>query len=151
MLNQLNRQILPLLAGVVLLGAPLFAQSVQANGMEGGGFPRMERAFKDLNLTDAQKAQMKVLRESARNEMQQILTADQKAILAAAKKEGKKGDRRAIMKSLNLTDAQKAQMKTLRQQQRAKVEAILTPEQKAKLEQKRAQMKARFGDRMPGL
>ncbi|NJM48182.1 MAG: P pilus assembly/Cpx signaling pathway, periplasmic inhibitor/zinc-resistance associated protein [Alkalinema sp. RU_4_3] len=148
MLNKLNRQILTLAAGALLLTAPMLSQSAQAKRAE-GGHPRMERAFKDLNLTEAQKTQMKALRESARTEMEKIFTPEQKAILEAAKKEGRKGDRREVMQSLNLTEAQKTAIKALKEKQRQSFEAILTPEQKAKLEQKRSEMKARYGNRKP--
>jgi periplasmic protein CpxP/Spy len=148
MLTKLNRQILTLAAGALLLTAPLLTQSAQAQRAEGGR-PRMERAFKDLNLTEAQKTQMKALREASRTEMEKIFTPEQKAILEAAKKEGKKGDRRAVMKSLNLTESQKTAIKALKERQRQSFEAILTPEQKTKLEQKRSEMKARYGNKKP--
>jgi periplasmic protein CpxP/Spy len=149
MLNKLNRQILTLAAGALLLTAPLLSQSAQAQGAEGGNYPRMERALKDLNLTEAQKTQMKALREEGRIEMERILTPEQQAKLKAAKAEGKRGDRRGVMKSLNLTETQKTALKAFRAKQQQRFEAILTPDQKAKLEQKRSQMKARFGNRKP--
>jgi periplasmic protein CpxP/Spy len=144
MLNKLTRQVLIFAAGAVLLTAPVLSQSVEA--FDGGG-ARMERGLKELNLTEAQKTQMKALREAGRIEMERILTPEQQATLKAAK--GKRGDRRGIMQSLNLTDAQKTLLKAFREKQRQSFEAILTPDQKAKLEQKRSEMKARYGNKKP--
>jgi periplasmic protein CpxP/Spy len=147
MLNKLTRQILTLAAGAVLLMAPILSQSAQARDGQGGG--RMERGFRDLNLSESQKNQMKALREAGRTEMERIFTPDQQAKLKAAKAEGKRGDRKALMASLNLTEAQKTAIKSLKDRQRQSFEAILTPDQKAKLEQKRSEMKARYGNKKP--
>jgi periplasmic protein CpxP/Spy len=146
MLNKLTRQILTFAAGAVLLTAPILSQSAEARDGQGGA--RMERGFKSLNLTEAQKNQMKALREAGRVEMERIFTPDQQAKLKAAKAGGK-GDRKALMTSLNLTEAQKTAIKALKQRQRLSMEAILTPEQKTKLEQKRSEMKARYGNKKP--
>jgi periplasmic protein CpxP/Spy len=55
---------------------------------------------------------------------------------------------RGPWQNLGLTDAQKAQMQSIRRDTRAKIEAILTPEQKAKLA---AAKQARQGqDQRPG-
>ncbi|HYW18681.1 MAG TPA: P pilus assembly/Cpx signaling pathway, periplasmic inhibitor/zinc-resistance associated protein [Nodularia sp. (in: cyanobacteria)] len=51
------------------------------------------------------------------------------------------------MQSLNLTEAQKAQMQTIKSNTRAQIEAILTPEQKATLA---AAKQARQGQRQAG-
>ncbi len=137
----MKRQILSLVAGALLLGAPMIAQGVQAR--QPGEGNRMERMVKELNLTDAQQAQLKQMHESHHAEMQAVFTSEQKALLKAAK-EGKKGDRREVMKSLNLSDSQKAQIKAIRDRQRQDFESILTPEQKQKLAQKKTEMKARW-------
>jgi Spy/CpxP family protein refolding chaperone len=96
---------------------------------------------------------MKSNRESFKSQFQSVLTADQQARLEQIKSEAKtarqnhqKFDRRNAMKSLNLTDAQKSQLKTLHQQGMsqmkeqkqqfvAQVEAVLNPTQKATFEQ----------------
>jgi periplasmic protein CpxP/Spy len=145
MLNRLTRQVLIFAAGAALLTSPVLSQSVEA--FDGQGGARMERGLKELNLTEAQKTQVKALREAGRIEMERILTPDQQATLKAAK--GKGGDRRSVMQSLNLTDAQKNSLKAFREKQRQSFEAILTPDQKAKLDQKRSEMKARYGNKKP--
>jgi periplasmic protein CpxP/Spy len=141
----MKRQILSFVAGAVLLIAPVLTQGVLTQGVQARqpDGNRMERMAQELNLTETQKAQIKTMKASHRTAMQNILTPEQQSKLKAAK-EGQKGDRRGIMKSLNITDSQKAAMKSLRAQQRKDLEAILTPDQIKKLEQKKAEMKARW-------
>ncbi|GAA0406722.1 hypothetical protein GCM10009133_14180 [Cocleimonas flava] len=130
-----------------------------------GGHHKHHRGFKkvfaQLDLTDAQKTQLKDLRkqkrdgsltrESFKSEMAGILTAEQNAKLEQIKaqrgehKQGRKM-KREQMKSLNLTAEQKTQLrdarKALKEEMRsqrkeamtAKMKSILTAEQYAKFE-----------------
>ncbi|BAY83324.1 hypothetical protein NIES267_28110 [Calothrix parasitica NIES-267] len=86
-----------------------------------------------LNLTEDQKAQMQQIKQSARAQMQEILTPEQLQKLEAAKANGQK--KRGVFRTLNLTDAQKAEMKKVRESKKAQFEAILTDEQKAQLQE----------------
>jgi protein CpxP len=115
-----------------------------AKGDRDGGF-RGERhgggmfELQGLNLTDAQKAQIKTIHEANRPDegtMQQMKT------LMDAKRSG------------TITPDQTEQLKTLRKQQREKMEsvhqqvlAILTPEQRQQLDQKREEMKKHWEER----
>ena len=111
---------------------------------DGEGFRGMRRGggmweLQGLNLTDAQKAQIKSIHETNRPDegtMQQMKT------LMEAKRGG------------TITPDQTEQLKTLRKQQRDKMEsvhqqvlAILTPEQRQQLDQKRDEMKKRREER----
>lgn len=93
-------------------------------------------AFKELNLTDTQKQQFKTIHENTRQQIQGILTEEQRAKFESA---DRSGDRKAVMKSLNLTDAQKQQMRDMRKKSREQMLAILTPEQRSKFEQMHSQ------------
>lgn len=95
----------------------------------------------DASLTqDQKKAKMQELDKSQKEKMNSILTADQKAKMQADKKNwSKKNEDRKengkMMKGLNLTDTQKAQMKAnhdkMKQQRDAiKNDASLSQEQK---------------------
>ena len=95
----------------------------RATGQKGEG------KFKRLNLTEDQKAQMQQIKQSARAQMQEILTPEQLQKLEAAKASGEK--KRGVFRTLNLTDAQKAEMKEVRESKKAQFEAILTDEQRA--------------------
>ena len=100
-----------------------------------GGFGMRGGMFRDLNLTDAQKDQIKQIREANKptgENFEAIKT------LMKARHDG------------TLTADQQAQLKAFHDQRQAKAKqiheqmlAVLTPEQKAQLDQKREQMKQR--------
>ena len=106
-------------------------------GHEGAGFMRELRG---INLTDAQKAQLRTIHEA--NKPDQATMAEMKSLMEAKRSGG------------TLTDDQKDRMKTLHQQARANREqvqaqvlAILTPEQRAQVETNRQQQKQRREER----
>ncbi len=97
----------------------------------------------DLDLTDAQVKKMRQIREEGgtREEMQAVLTPEQRAKQKALRKEHR-GDRKARMKeNLDLSDAQKKQMQEIRRKggSREEMRAVLTPEQQAKYDAQRSQ------------
>ena len=94
--------------------APSFAQTPPSappmHGPHGGGGGRLKKLAAELNLTDAQKAQMKPILMSSRQQM------------------------RAIQADTTLTpDAKAAKLKGLRKSTRQQTMAVLTPDQRAKL------------------
>jgi Spy/CpxP family protein refolding chaperone len=93
---------------------------------------RGEGLAKKLNLTEAQKTQMKAIHESAKARRDNVFTAEQRAIMAKARETG---DRKGVRKQLNLTDAQKQQLRAIGAESKTQIKAILTPEQKQQLEQ----------------
>ena len=100
----------------------------------------MFRMFRDLNLTDAQKQQIKAIMDSNKPDQ---ATMDQMKAIRESRKSG-----------TELTADQKAQLKALRQQQAEKMRSVheqvmnvLTPEQKDQLKQKRQEMKQRWEQR----
>jgi len=101
---------------------------------------RMERGWSQLNLSDAQKTQIKQIREQAKADMQKQLSPAQLSQLQAAKQSGNK---RAGMKALNLSEQQKQAMKQIKDRERQQIQAILTPEQRQQLEQQRANANSR--------
>ena len=105
----------------------------------GGGRGGFMLGFRDLNLTDAQKGQIKTIMESNRPDQ---ATTEEMKTLFEAKRNG------------TLTADQQERMKTLKQQSREKgqavhqqILAILTPEQLQQLEAKKAEMKQRREER----
>jgi protein CpxP len=115
-------------------------------GRRDGAGPRhagpeaMLREFRDLNLTDTQKAQIKSILDANKPDQ---ATMDQMKALRESRKNG-----------TELTADQKAQLKALRQQQAQNMRSVheqvmnvLSPEQKAQLEQKRQEMKQRWEQR----
>ena len=90
---------------------------------------------------------MQALRQNTRQKISAILTPEQKAQFDQAKGQNKneqgkrRGDRN--MASLNLTEDQKAQIKTIREASKQEVQAILTPTQLQELQKMREQRENR--------
>ena len=97
-----------------------------------------EKMAQKLNLSDAQKAQIKDLEQSFRDQ--------NKAFFETAKatreqfRAAKEANDTAKIEALRPTmESQRAQMKQLRDAQRAKIRTILTPDQQAQLDAWKAQ------------
>ncbi len=150
-------KLMPMLAGAIALtvvAAP-FAVKAQANH---SGHPLLAQAQRQehqgkwakLNLTDAQKEQMRQIKKETRDQMQAILTQEQqeklKSLMQNRRGQSRQGQnqqgqnrqaRRNVMAELNLTDDQKAKIKQIMEQQKARMQQVLTPEQQQQLEQMR--------------
>jgi Spy/CpxP family protein refolding chaperone len=154
-------------AATIAVAASLSAQERHGrrDGPRGqGGFDRIERMLKPLNLTEEQKTKVAALKKDYEPKFKElgdkrdgILTAEQKKArddaMKAAKDEGKKGFDviRAGFQAVKLTDEQKAKMKELGKEARSlieevmgKVTPILTAEQKEQLEKARKRMEERM-------
>jgi protein CpxP len=81
-----------------------------------------------LNLTDAQKTQIKQIHESARTQINGILTPDQQTKIQQAKQQHTRPQ-------LNLTDDQKAKIRAIKQNSQSQIKALLTPAQQQQLQQ----------------
>ncbi len=108
-------------------------------GFRGGGGGMMMRGFRDLNLTDAQKTQIRTIMEANRPDQG---TMEEMKAIRQAKRDG------------SITAEQTERLKTLRQQSRdkgqvvqAQILAVLTPEQRQQLEAKKAEMKQKREER----
>ena len=131
--NQMLRNIKKVLAiacvtmavGAVTIPNLVSAQNTTQNQSE-KGMGRKDDVWKNLNLTETQKAQIKTIRESAKTQSQNVLTAEQRAKIAEARLSGK---------PLNLTDAQKQQMKAIGESTKAQIRNVLTPAQQQQIEQ----------------
>src|SRR5437868_1225856 len=109
-----------LFVSIMSVAAIAFSASAQEKRERTGDKGEMHQrgGMKDLNLTEAQKTQMKANREEF------------------------KAQAEALRANKNLSEAEmKEKMKSLHEQQRAKMEAILTPEQKAKMSEARFENK----------
>jgi Spy/CpxP family protein refolding chaperone len=125
------KKLLPITLAVVALGLaatltpPTFAQFAQGGRLgrahgQGGG--RMQKLANDLGLSDAQKAQLKPILQSAGQQA------------------------KAIKADTSLTpEARKAKMKDLRKSTNQQMMAILTPDQRQKLKAMRRQQRAAKG------
>ena len=106
-------------------------------GMFGGGFGRMGRGLFGVELTDAQKAEIRKILEANKPDRAAL-----QEIRSLAK---------ARIETGTLNDAQQARLAVLKTEAKekaksvhAQLEAVLTPEQKAQLEQRKTEMKGKM-------
>jgi len=124
-----------MLVGVAGVSA---AQSTQtpprpdAGSYRRGGPGGHEGFGRDLNLTDAQKAQIKAIRQKYQPQ-NEALRAQAKPYMDAAKAARQKGDTVAFRSNMEKAH-QVMQNASYRTQQQAEIRAILTPEQQAKFD-----------------
>ncbi|MEH1772349.1 Spy/CpxP family protein refolding chaperone [Nostoc sp.] len=156
-------KVLSLVAGAIALtltatSFAVHAQTASPSPVLLAQTPQKERGpWKELNLTDAQKSQIQAIRRDSRTKFEAVLTPEQKAKLEAAKQarqaerqarkaqgqtgQGQRqpgqhhGGRKGNFADLNLTEAQKTQMRQIRESEKQQIQAVFTPEQRQKLEQ----------------
>nr|WP_290224515.1 hypothetical protein [Trichocoleus desertorum] len=170
-------KLMPLLAGAIALtlAAPLANQVVQAQsntGTPSQSGSRMMKGMKGmnaLNLTAEQKAQMQQIHQETKAAMEQVLTAEQRQQLEAAKAQrqaakaerqaagaqgqegqarpqGQARERRGPFANLNLSAEQQTRIQEIKQASRQRMESVLTEEQRQKLnELKQARQQRRQG------
>jgi protein CpxP len=118
-------------------------------GRHGRGGRGEARVFQQLNLTDAQKAQIKTIREGFREQNKAFFESSRTTFQAF--REAKKANDTAKLESLKpQLEANRTQMQQLRQQERTQILAVLTPEQRAQYEALKAEREARRGQRGNG-
>ncbi|PZO35246.1 MAG: hypothetical protein DCF19_24310 [Pseudanabaena frigida] len=91
-----------------------------------------EGGWKNLNLNDAQKQQLKMLRAATAQRVQSVLTEEQRSKLAMTKQSG---NYKGVWKSLNITADQKQQISDINKSSKEQTLAVLTPEQRTQLQQ----------------
>ena len=124
-------------------GLALAAPHGDGYGHHGKGEFGQEMAQK-LNLTDAQKAQVKDISKSFREQNKAAFESFRTTMqdYRAAKQANDTAKINALQPQF---DAAKAQMKTLRDQLDAKISTVLTPEQNAQWQQLKAERAAKRG------
>jgi Spy/CpxP family protein refolding chaperone len=86
-----------------------------------------ERRWNQIKLTDAQKAQIKQIEDSSRQQIDTIYTPQQKEQLRTAQQQHQKPN-------LNLSAEQTAQLKAIHQNVEKQIQAVFTPEQLQQLQ-----------------
>src|SRR5262245_18834353 len=104
--------------------------------------------FRQLNLTDAQKAQMNQIHQSYR-ERTQPLRQELRAKMQALRQANQGGTFNEALATQTLTETAPLRAKLMGENFKLRQEmmAVLTPEQNAKIEQMREQFKARRAER----
>jgi protein CpxP len=113
-----------------------------------GGDRVMGSFFGKLDLTDAQKAQLKQIRETSHQSLLPIskeIRAKRQEIRQAS--QGGAFDEALLTRKLTEIAPLEAKLMSERHRLHQEMLAVLTPEQKAKLEQSREEMKAKRGER----
>ena len=106
----------------------------------------MRGLFRDIDLTQAQRDQMKTVNEKYRTQYQSIHES-LKPDLKAAQEARQRGDTVAARAAFERTKAGREQMQALMQQQRTEVRALLTTEQQKTFDRNVQQMKERMEKR----
>src|SRR5215216_5146517 len=88
---------------------------------------------RDLNLTDAQKAQIKAIRQKYQPQ-NQALRAQAKPFFDAARAARQKGDTAAFRTNMEKARQVMQGGESVRTQERAEIRALLTPDQQAKFD-----------------
>ncbi|MTJ07324.1 MULTISPECIES: Spy/CpxP family protein refolding chaperone [unclassified Anabaena] len=157
---------LSLIAGTLALTLTATPFAVQAQQNPSSPQPGKEwqkkGQFQKLNLTPEQKAKMQEIGRSTRAQMEAVLTPEQKAKLTAAmaerkaqrqqgqgQRQGRRGKKGNLFASLNLTEAQKNQMRQIKESSKQQMQAVLTPEQQAQMKQMREDMRSRRQQNKP--
>jgi Spy/CpxP family protein refolding chaperone len=174
----LNRQRIAMtLAGVGLVASLFFAGAATAapgggGGPRGGGNheKRFEKMQAELGLTTDQASRIKAIMESNKDEMKQLheqmkstYTPEQQAQMKSWRENRTQGQRpsreemKAKMDGLGLSEGQRQQLKSYREQIKTKresirsqIQAILTPEQQAQMEAKKAEFRGKNGGKGKG-
>ena len=116
-----------LCAGITSVGA---AQGQPEPSKQGRGGSMGGKLLKDITLTDAQKEQVKVIREKYLPQLVQL--------------------RKAAQAVGTPDEANRAQMTDLQNKQAAEIRAILTADQQAIFDRNLAEMKSHSGHQKPG-
>ncbi|HEY9692638.1 MAG TPA: hypothetical protein V6D15_10550 [Oculatellaceae cyanobacterium] len=88
--------------------------------------------FEQLGLSAEQKTKIQQIKQSTRQQMSNIFTAEQKQQMQTARQQKQRPN-------LNLTEDQKTRLKALRQSSKTQIEAVLTDAQKQKLQELKQQ------------
>ena len=112
-----------------LLTTPLVLMKA-ADAVDGD---RHSAKFEQLNLTEAQTAQIEAIRTETHSQVETLLTPEQRTALENTES-GRGG-----LRGLDLTDEQRSQIRTLKEGSREQINAILTDDQRQTLETLRSE------------
>ena len=132
---------------VVMLSGSLAIAAPHGGGKFGGKHGRRGGEFgmrfaEKLNLTDAQKEQIKAIHRETRDQNQAFFDSFRATHMEL--REARKANDTSKLDALKATaEGQRAQMKQIRDAERQRVLAVLTPEQRTQFEQMKAQREQR--------
>lgn len=145
-------KLMPIVAGAIALSVvatPLIIKAqAQTTNQAQPARAHHHGKWDRLNLSDQQKAQLQQIQKDTHTQIEAVLTPEQLEQLKTAKQnrqanqtgQARQG-RHSMMAALNLTDDQKAKIKAIKEAQKARMQAILTPAQQQQLQQMHEQWK----------
>ena len=157
-LNKFQAMALAFVMAIAIAVPAVLAQTAGEGSKEGrgkwghrgarGGDRLMGRGFRQLDLTDAQKAQMKQIRE-AQHQNLQPLREELRAKRQELRQASQNGTFDEALVRQKLIEIAPLEAKLMAERFRAHQEmlSVLTPEQRSKLDQMREQFKSRRGER----
>ena len=147
-----SKKFMTMAAVLALSTTVAFAAPHEGKGGRHGRGGRAEfgaRFAEKLNLTDAQKAQIKTVRQNFREQNKAFFDSSRNVFQQF--REAKKANDTAKLESLKpQLEANRAQMQQLREQEKTQILAVLTPEQRTQWEALKAEREARRGQRGHG-
>lgn len=122
--------------------SPLLLAQAQEQGPRQG----KKGAWSELGLTQAQQTRLREIRQNTRTQIEGVLTQEQKDQLRTAaearraqRQAGQPGQRQGRggkgFAGLNLTEDQKNRIQAIKESSKQQMDAVLTPEQRTKLQQ----------------
>lgn len=147
----MKTKLMPLLAGLITISAVATPLLVKAQDEAPIRPPQATQQHRQgqrsqLNLSDAQKQQLRQIEQDTRTQMQAVLTSEQQEKLKTLIQQNRQGNRQKhqdVWSQLNLSDAQKTKIQEIRQAQKTQMDAVFTPEQKQQMQQMRQQWQQR--------
>lgn len=132
--------LLPAMVGLSVVPPALSTEPAATPVVQPAQRPKSRWGFwLELNLTPEQRQRIQQIRANAWQQMQQVLTPEQRQLWQQAQGQPP-AQRRRLLRALNLTEAQKEQMRLIRASTRQQIEAVLTPEQRQQLEMRRQRL-----------
>ncbi|AKG23880.1 hypothetical protein [Calothrix sp. 336/3] len=134
---------LSLVLATVALGCSAIAYPVKAENLSSSplliaqDYSGKKSGMQDLGLSPEQKAKIKAIRQATREEIQKRLTPEQRQQWQTMKQNRQGGKKGEGWRSLNLSETQKTEIRQLMESQKSQINAVLTEEQRQKLEQSR--------------
>ncbi|MGI8618052.1 MAG: Spy/CpxP family protein refolding chaperone [Gemmatimonadaceae bacterium] len=146
----MNRIHTAVAAVAMLIGAATVASAqtpAPQQGQQGGKAQRGAHGMMaDLNLTNAQKEQIKAIHAKYRVQFQQLRERSRPDV-EAARAARQAGDTAAARAAMARARSQGTAVAALRQQEQAEIRAVLTAEQQTKFDARQAQMRERMAQR----
>jgi exopolysaccharide biosynthesis protein len=133
--------LLPGAIALLIAGAPFVPALIPTAVAQSTQQPTHGKGWMNkLNLSDTQKAAIKKIRESSRQQMEAILSQDQKDQMKLARQNHQRP-------KLNLSDDQKTKLKAIHDDAERQILAQLNEDQKQQYQQLRQQMRLRHQQR----